>query len=315
MSGYLSLDPHALVVVPDLLARLPVGLASYYQALPLACEDGAITVAMAHPENETALTVLADLLAAPVVPVSAPAAAIRRALCHYSALLPAPPPRVLAWSSSEEHADFVTAIACRFAVTLTGSVTVLTAPQLDLDAMLTVARQGQYRLTVLYPPREVAAAALLSQASTPLLLVRSKEECLRRILVVLRGFSADDQILDWLTPLLQLDTSVTLLPLSTADEVNGPLSLLGDRRGQGHLQACLRHPALCQTRATIRLRQGQILDQVRAEASQDTYDLIVIAAEGYGHVVSGILTAVEQRQADRPLSFFILKPPTNGVTS
>ncbi len=52
-----------------LLAQLPQALALYYLALPLAVEEGKVSVAMAYPENETAVISLSHLLGKPVVPV------------------------------------------------------------------------------------------------------------------------------------------------------------------------------------------------------------------------------------------------------
>lgn len=313
MNGYLSLDLDDLVIDPALMARLPAGLAAYYLALPLACEDGAISVAMAYPENKMALAVLGNLFGAPIVFVRAPAAAVRRALSRYNATAPARSPRVLAWSADEEHAGLVAVTAARFATMLAATVTSLTSLELDLEGVLTVAREGQYCLTVIHPPWDAAPAQILRRAPTPLLLVRNMAQKLHRILIVLRGYSADEQILNWLAPLLEPEVSVTLLPLPLVDEASGQRLLLLNDLEKDHLQDCLLHPALRNARTFVRLRQGQIVNQVAEETCQGLYDLVVIAAEGYGRFVSRVVTTIEQ-QGGQQHSFFILKPPTPGKT-
>lgn len=315
MSGYLSIELDNLAVDPVLMTQLPAGLAAYYLALPLACEDGVVSVAMAYPENETALVVLANLFAAPVVPVRAPAAAIRQALSRFNPAKSDMPRRVLAWSSRDEQIQVAAGIAARFIPALAEAVTVMGASGLDLESLLDVAREGRYSLTVVHLPQERVPALLLQQAATPLLLLRNGGQELHRMLVALRGYSADGQLLDWLAPLLQPDTSVTFMPLH-ADNALGQLQLsfLLNTVERSHLKDCLHHPALRNTQVWVKLRQGQAVDQVIEETSQDAYDLIVIAAEGYGHFVSRIVSSVEQKGTRRQCSFFILKPPTNGET-
>ena len=311
MSGYLSIELDNLAVDPVLMTHLPAGLAAYYLALPLACEDGVVSVAMAHPENKTALAVLANLFAAPVVPVRAPATAIRQALsCCNPAKSPLPR-RVLAWSSQDEQIQLAAGIAACFVPAEAETVTAMSASELDLESLLDVAREGRYSLTVIHLPQERVPALLLQEAATPLLVLRNGAQELHRILVALRGYSADGQLLDWLAPLLQPDTSVTFMPLH-ADNASGQPSFLLNRVERSHLKDCLHHPALRNTQVWVKLRQGQAVNQVIEETSQDAYDLVVIAAEGYGHLVSRIVTGVEEKGTRRQCSFFILKPPTNG---
>ncbi len=313
MPAYLSLDLDSVAVDPALLRRLPPGLAAYYLALPLSSEDGSISVAMAHPENEAAVAVLSALLGAPVVPVRARGAAIRQALAS-AAVRPDEQPRVLQWGDDHLSLAAAGALTARFASAFAAPITTLTAPEIDLQAALAVARAGAYDLAVLCAPATVAPASLWEQAATSLLLLATPPAALRRILVVLRGYSADCHALEWLAPLLrEPGVSVTLLPLppAAAPDSLSPLSLRGPQNG--HLQECLRHPALQAAPVSVRLRQGRAVEQVVAEARHGAHDLVVIAAEGYGQFVSHILHALEG-EGGRRHSYFILKPPATGET-
>jgi hypothetical protein len=312
MSAYLSLDLENVAVEPALARRLPPGLAAYYLALPLSCEDGAISVAMAHPENETAVAVLGALLGAPIVPVRAPAAAIRRALLRAGGLAPAGQRRVLVWSAAPA-AESAATIAALFAAALAASLTEL-PPAVDLPAALAVAREGAYDLAVMQAPASVTPAQLWQQSATSLLLLGAAPGRLQQILVILRGYNADSHALEWLAPLLQQPgVAVTLLPLPLFAQPApvSPLSLPSPQHC--HLRECLDHAALEGVPVFVRFRQGTAVNQIVAEASQGEYDLLVISAEGYGHFVSRVLAALElepaSRFADRPLSYFVLKPP------
>lgn len=306
MGHYLSLDLENLVLDWALMAHVPLDLARYYLALPLASEDGIVSVAMAYPQDGTAVAVLADVLDAPVVPVRAPAAAIRCALDDYQTVATPCLPRVLAWSNDDRHTDFVSAVATRFATALEAAMTLITAR--DLDGVLNVARAGRYALTVVHLPAGVEPSLLLPHAPAPLLLLRNGLQHLERVLIALRGYSADEQILNWLAPLLSKGTTVTLMPVARP-EAGNHLPLLVDEVADGHLRACLYHPALRDARAFVKFRQGQIVRQIGQETEEGNYDLVVIAAEGHGYFVGRILAAIEQQAAGQR-SFFILKPPT-----
>lgn len=310
MAAYLSIDLDNLAVDPALFRRLPPGLAAYYLALPLADEEGSISIAMAHPENETALAVLRVLLGKPVVPVRAPAAVIRRALARQDALMPALQPSILVWAGDAAALDMVRGTPELIAPVWKATVTSLAAPEIDLAAALDVARAGNYGLTIVAAPGAPTAAWLSSLASTPFLLLRRPVAEWRRVLVALRGFVADCHALDWLAPLLQqTGATVTLLPLPHARVVESQPPMVQNELEKAHLQDCLRHPALQDIPVFIRFRQGPAGEQVIAEARQGGYDLLAIAAEGFGAFITPILTALEA-SGDSQQSLFILKPPS-----
>lgn len=66
----------------ELLRRVPRDLAAYYQAVPLAAEEGRVTVVTAHPDNQAGLDVMARLLGADVVPVAGSEPDVVTAIAH-----------------------------------------------------------------------------------------------------------------------------------------------------------------------------------------------------------------------------------------
>jgi hypothetical protein len=309
MSAYLSIDLDELTIDPALARRLPPGLAAYYLAAPLADEDGSISVAMAHPENETALAVLRALFDAPVVPVRAPAAVIRRALARQDSAAAGSEPSVLVWGSDTAALELARGAGELIGRAWQASVTLLSAPEIELPAALDVARAGNYRLTVVATREARLPPPLYQWLSSPLLLLRKPLAEWRRILVVLRGFTADGHILEWLAPLLpQTGATVTLLPLPHTPVIRGQPLLALNEVEKAHLQDCLCHPALQQIPVFIRFRQEPAGEQLLAEARQGGYDLLAVAAEGFGAFVNPILTTLDQA-GDSQLSYFILKPP------
>lgn len=295
-----------------LLARLPAGLAAYYLALPLACEDGMISVAMAHPENETALAVLSAVLGGPIVPVrvrsEALQATIRR---YYHGALPSQS-QILCWSAGSGEAASIAETATTFATAIDGSVRVLSATELTLETVLTIAAKGQYRLTVLSLPSDAPLAPFLHQATASLLLFRGAIPGVHRALVALRGYAADCHVLDWLAPLLQQPAAVTLLPLPHMPQEDAGLTISTNGSGKNHLERCLRHRALAGARILVRFRQGQAARQVVDELRQEPYDLLAISAEGYGRFVGDVLTAVEAEPTAANTALFLLSPPAMG---
>lgn len=314
MRRYLSLERDDLVIDPVLLERLPAGLAWYYLALPLACEDGVMSVAMVHPENTTALSVLGDLLGAPIVPVRVHPEALVKTLRRLYSDAPAPTPRVLCWSAQASELAKVADVAAAYAASLSGTVTVLSSSELNIDTALTVASKGHYNLAVLLPPSGQPLAPLLQHPSLPLLLLSGKELPMQRILIALRGYAADYYALDWLAPLLQPPATVTLLPLphTPLQEAHPPLRHNGS--GTSHLERCLRHPVLDPARTFVRFRQGLAAQQVVDELRQQAYDLLAITAEGYGQFVSDVLATTEAETVVGNRALFLLRPPAVGRT-
>lgn len=274
-----------IAVDPALAGRLPYQMALYYLALPLAQEDNQASLVMAHPENQTALMRLRDLLGVEIVPVRAAAGAIRDSI--HRLYLPVAP----AGEDAPAVAEPIPAGA--------GS---------DLETLLAGAAQNHYRITVA-SRRQEGLETLLREAARPVLLVGQPDRSLRKILLVIRGYSSDEYAIRWMIPLLrQLDTEIILLPL--VDPVSNRCCRRFDAADPlwAHARECLQ---ICQTggiRATLRLRQGDPLAQIADEITEGLPDLLVIAAEGYGEFVGKVLAEVDRRPRHDPCTVLVMKP-------
>lgn len=149
---YLSLS--RIPIDPALARTLPRRLAYYYQALPLARDEDELTLVMAHPENQVAVAVLQAVLGEHIVPVQGAGDEIKATLSSIWAGESDPgAARVLAWGASPECAAQAMAVAEAVAPAFSAQVTCLDASQSSLETVLTVAREGQYSLTVINSPR------------------------------------------------------------------------------------------------------------------------------------------------------------------
>ena len=312
MRAYPMLNMNDITPDPELVGQLPPALALYYLALPLAREVGQVSVALAHPENTTALAILSRLLGGAVVPVRGAAGAIRAILLSQQTVPAQPVAAILGWSPEPGWTPAVTAWTQLLAAALATSASVREPTQPTPNADLVAAAEERYRLMVLGLLPDASPAAILSRAAGPLLFVRSQEfRALRRILVALRGFSSDETMLEWVTALAQhTGASVTLLPLFSNVSPFGRLEpmLDGDSLTQAALGGYLRRFQAGETRTNLKLRQGSPLRQIADEYGQGDYDLLVIAAEGVGEFVSRVLAEIHQQAHGDHRPVLILKP-------
>ena len=312
MHAHPMLNLNDITPDPELVRQLPPALALYYLALPLAREDGQVSVALAHPENTTALAILSRLLGGAVVPVCGAAGTIRAVLLSHQPAQIQPDAAILGWSPELAWTPAVTAWTQLLAAALAAPASVLEQTQATPDANLVVVTEERYRLMVLGMRPEVSPAAILSQAKGPLLFVRSREFCpLRRILVALRGFSSDEYVLEWVTALAQhAGAGVTLLPLFSNVSPFGRLEsmLNGNNLAQAALGDYLRRFHTEETPTNLKLRQGSPVRQIADEYGQGDYDLLFMAAEGVGEFVLRVLAEIDQQTRGDYRPVLVLKP-------
>jgi nucleotide-binding universal stress UspA family protein len=320
MSDFPYLSLSRIAVDPTLARTLPRRLAFYYQALPLARDDDELTLVMAHPENQAAVAVLQAVLGEHIVPVQGAGDEIKATLGSIWAGETGPgASRVLAWGASPENAAQAAAVADMVAPAFRAQVTCLDASQSSLDTVLTVAREGQYSLTVIDAPQGEPLSRVLRQSSTPVLLVRGARLNLCNILLVLRGHSPDDSVLDWIIPLAQMGcAAVTLLTvtptgargLSTGTRMpNGLVGLLSaEQETNRHVMACAQRLTAAGIRGQLTLRQGEPEHEIALEVAQGGYDLVTIAAEAHGDFVQRVLCRIDGLAADGQLPVLVIKP-------
>lgn len=316
VAHYLELDLDDVAIDLELARRIPHDLAAYYLALPLGQENGRVSVALAHPENVTALATLHDLLQVDIVPVRSRAEQIRAAIERLHGSNGTSTMRVLTWSGTPDCESAVQQTAAGFAAAQDSTTALVHAGPVALDTALAVARERQVSLVVLSPPAGQRPDEVLSQCPTPLVLVRGAFRPIRRVLVATRGYASDDMVLDWLEPFLRAQgVEVVLLPLLRSTVLELDDLLCTDGPFKHHLDHLLRRLTGERISASLHLRPGDPATQVVAELRQHDYDMLVMAAESYGHFVGQVLDLLEQQTVHQGRSVFILKPtdlPMNG---
>ncbi len=318
MVYFLDLDLDKVAVDLELVGRVPYKLALYYLALPLAQENGRVTVALAHPENSTALATLRDVLHAEIVPVRSHAGQLRTAIQRLYGIEGIACNQVLGWSATPEQVRAVQQMAASFTAARGTSLVMLPAGSVDMEDALSVARASQASLIVLSPPAGRPLSEVISRCATSLILVPGDYRPVRRILVAARGYASDDQLLDWLTPLARTaDVQVVLLPLMQLSlDLDDLLCLEGPAKQ--HLDHLLQRLNDDGVSASLHMRSGDPTAQIVAELSQATYDLLVIAAEAHGQFVTQVINLLEQQAVHQDRPIFVLKPadlPVNGGQS
>ncbi len=299
MRSHPTLNVEDITPDPELVRQLPSSLALYYLALPLGREDGQVSVALAHPENTTALAVLSRWLDGAVIPVRGAAGAIRAALQRLQPAQALPDAAVVGWSADRTWTPVVAAWT-EFLGAALGAPTALHEAAPDAPADLAVP-PAPYRLLVLSLCPPLAAETLCSQATAPLLILRDPGIYpVRRILVALRGFSSDDHTLAFVAALAQQTRAgVTLLPLYLSPQ---------DSPEQGALRECLRRFEAGGMQTTLKLRHGDQVAQIVDEAGAGGYDLLVLAAEGVGEFVGRVLAELDRRPGIARAPMLVLKP-------
>ena len=197
MSEYPYLSLSAVTIDPALARQLPRRLAYYYLAIPLARDDDQLAVVMAYPDNQASVAMLQALLGMSIVPVQGSAGEIRAALNRlWAGEDDSGAVRVLCWTAAGDTSSQAAAIADLVARALAAETTVLDAGQTSLETAQTVAREGQYSLTVIDAPQgeTLALSAGIVHPGAP---ARGAPPVLDHILLVLRGHSPDESVLDW----------------------------------------------------------------------------------------------------------------------
>lgn len=312
MTLYLDLGTLAKVADRELLKQVPQRVAAYYLALPLAREEGQVTVVTAYPENVAALKVLERLLEARIVPVASSEVALQEAIARiYPACVPTSE-SILVWTDDPAWSEAVITTARAFGRALDRPVHILDRATPFAEVMA-AARRPEFSLLVTHVADEARRLRLVRRSPTSLLLVRGEPAPIDSVLVTLRGYGSDRQALERVLPLITRDEAdVTVLPLGCAPTSRLNDLLADDSPVRQHLHAFLNELDETHTGVVVRLRQGDPATQVTTELAQGgPYGLLVIAAEAEGHFVSHVLAGVERAGVWPGRPILIVKPPVN----
>jgi nucleotide-binding universal stress UspA family protein len=301
--GYLTLD--YLDADPRLARCLPLDLAWRYHALPLADENGHITVAMAHPEDAEAREAVVAALGPSSCVVKGSALAIDAWLTdiwrdetrtHLQARvcdIPDPFPEKL-W-------DYVRALGGLLGARL-GRV----RTESEVDALLNGPEHTWCDLVIMAGPARgkrcdplirrwlsrpaAAGVQALEQRSNPsaLLVIRQPRWPLERLLLVICSGNADDAAVDWTLRLARPGaaavTALAVVPPVPAmyhglpHMEQGVAALLAADTILGRqMHHVARRLAQCKVEGTLRLRQGAPSQQICREVAEGGHDLIIMA--------------------------------------
>ena len=308
----LQVDLSAITIDFSLAQQVPYALSRYYLALPLGRENGAVSVAMAYPENVKARQVLSRLLEARIVPVFTPAEKLLPALERVYQPENREEHAILAWCEQPEWETAVMTATSMLSETLHVSAATCSSANLSLDEVFSLAVTGHYELVVMPSPMPAMLPDVLNQAATPLYFVRGEQPTIRRILLVMRGFASDERVLEWLNPFArQQQAVVTLLPLTNGFESGFGPYLQRESPASQHLDLCLRHLHTEGVTIDLKFRQGNPIQQVVTEIASNVYpyDLVAIAAEDSGDFVHRVIAAIDQNGVHGSRPIFVLKPP------
>ena len=309
-AAYLSLDQ--LTANPRLAQRLPPDLAYRFHALPVAEDDGRITVAMANPDDPVAREAVVAALGSVSCLVQGDLAAIDSAieeiwgyegLSDLNLVVCDFPNRVgdPLWSYAEALGQLLGARVRRVDTT---------------EEMETPARKGgstEHDLILFEDPEHPALHRLLSighhpsatadrtgangQDSMPpptvrplaLLAAQQPRWPLKKILLVLSGEDRDSAAIAWVVCLARRSGSaVTILAVvppvpAAVGQRSGtdqglPALLSADTPLGWQVRRAARHLVDWEVEGSLRLRQGPPDWQVRREIAEGDYDLIAVAA-------------------------------------
>jgi nucleotide-binding universal stress UspA family protein len=294
---YLTLDE--LAADPQLARRLPPDLAWRYHALPLAEDNGRITVALADPDDpEARQAVFAALGLSPcvvkgsVLDIDARLALIwgnearrppRLSVCTFPDSLPAD-----LWDYGQAFAGLLGAQLAPLSTAEEVEAVAGEGGHARCDLVLFGKRSHPLIHRLLSRPPAGALAAKEGAAPFALLVARQPRWPIRRILVAICGDSTDDGAEDWTLRLARASgAAVTVLAvvppvpamyrgLSRMEE--GVAGLLATDTALGRqMHKTARRLTACEVDCTLCLRQGVPDQEIYRELCEGDHDLIVMA--------------------------------------
>ncbi len=285
------LDLTTIPIDRRLLERMPLTLCQYHQVLPLAREGDRVSVAMVYPHNATALAMLGELLDAQIVPVQSSALALQRAFAVLAPATGADPPYILLQAAGAEDGALLVRIANTLAAAAESDCTRLDSPEVGAAAVLAAAAATRCRLTALSLPPLGECSEIVLRSFTSILLAETDPAPLRRILVVLRGLGADLQALAWAAAVAAAEQAeLALLVLADARHDDLHDLLHEETEGGRRLADAISVAAAGGVALRLRIRQGDLVQQIIAELAAGHYEMLVLCAESRGEFVAEVAT-------------------------
>lgn len=297
-TAYLTLDE--LTADPNLARRLPPDLAWRYHALPLAEDNGRITVAMADPENTEAREAVVAALGSKPCVVKGSALIIdaqltevwgeqlRHRLRLNVCAFPEPIPDEL-WDYARALGALLGAKVDRIS-TAEGVNALPTEGGHAGGDLLIFGKHGHPLIRHLLSRSVTDGVPASKQNAVPfaILVAQQPRLPLESILLVICGESTDSGAVDWALRLCRPSTAavtaLAVVPPVPAMYHGLPrmeqslASVLGSDTALGRqMHHVARRLVECQVDGTLRLRQGALDQQICREVAEGDHDLIVMA--------------------------------------
>jgi len=290
---------------PGLMRLLPPEIARQHHALPISMDGQRITLAMAHPEDETACQVVTAAIGAPACIVQADSSEIDRILDE---IWPNPGLQIVAWNPAPESAVAIQPFARSLAEGLHARLHWLDLPGgegapiqtlvaqagvLEADLLITHNPQSEGLRRLFQPGR---TQKLVEGLAASLLFVRDPRWPMTDLLLVVQdGSSRTDPALEWAIRLGKAcQACITVMPLlppvprlygqflqhnlaallDANDPLGNKLRWIAHRLAEEGLQG------------RIKLGEGYPQDQLQGELQASDPGLVLVAA-GPGGPVRG----------------------------
>jgi nucleotide-binding universal stress UspA family protein len=296
--AYLTLDE--LTADPKLARRLPPDLAWRCHALPLAEDNGRVTVAMADPEDTEAREAVVAALGPKSCVVKGPSSAIDARLAEIWGEEARRPLKLTVCDFPEplphEWWNYIQALGA-----LLDSQLDCISTAKEMNALIKEGVRANCDLVIfgkschspirrLLSRSSVNGAPALQQSAVPfaILVAQRPRWPLQRILLAICGDSVDDAAMDWALRLARPSTAaVTVLavvpPVPTmyhglARMEQSMAALLTTDTALGRqMHHVARRLAECNVDGTLRLRQGAPDQEICREVVEGNHDLVVMA--------------------------------------
>jgi nucleotide-binding universal stress UspA family protein len=283
---------------PSLAKQLPAELAHKYQAIPIASDLMSVTVAMADPADPVACESIRSAVQLPVTVVKGDAKKINSLITKYYAAA-ASSINLLAWTLNEsfspDHQSYIDYLATTLKANLSWMGPGDNSPDAYSRLLAEIKRLETDLLVCNVPPgsclQNLAGIPgenkLLQHCSASILSLKIPRWPIQQILLILQDDEIDFCAVDWAIRLaIACQASLTILPVVPPP----PLFYAGTREelpellksncelGQ-HLRQIAHRLASWDVSGTFKLRNEPPEWQIRSEASERDFDLIIIGLE------------------------------------
>jgi len=291
---------------PQLAARVPAYLAYYHLAIPVAEEDDQITLWMVYPDNPKVVKLFQELLGQTVFPVRGSQNEIQQLLDQFYSSQSVPTSNQFLNGAGHPYVANLAAIF--------QSEVVDASRQSFKTLFKTIQQDPQiFSLVSVEGVNSKQARILLRDCPASLLLLRGQYPIPKRILIALQGHSPDLQAIQIALTIAGFhQADITLLGIAAPmkrHHVQGIATLLDhDTKAGQHVHNCLAAVQITGIEGSLKIRQGNPVEEIGQEFTEGNYDLMVIPVETYGDFVYRVLEKVKEYSPQSSNPIWAVRP-------